>query len=171
MLSKNQNFSLVLIICLLLAGCSYRFSGGGDMPFDIRKLSIKIFENRTSETGIQNTVTNDLVNEFSKRGNVEVVSESISDSVMTGVVENMKINTVSRQTESVSDEMRVIVTISVEIADRNSVVFWKTDSVSDSEVYDVSTNKLTTEFNRKQAIAEISERLAQKVYEKLTEDF
>ncbi|MCF8069360.1 MAG: hypothetical protein K9L30_12325 [Desulfobacterales bacterium] len=141
------------------------------MPFDIRKLSIKIFENRTSETGIQNTVTNDLVNEFSKRGNVEVVSESISDSVMTGVVENMKINTVSRQTESVSDEMRVIVTISVEIADRNSVVFWKTDSVSDSEVYDVSTNKLTTEFNRKQAIAEISERLAQKVYEKLTEDF
>jgi len=170
-LYKNKYFSIVLMVTLLLAGCAYRFSGGGDMPYDINKLSIKIFENRSSENGIQNTITNDFVNEFSKRGKVAVVDASVSDSILTGVVEKVKIDTVSRQTESVTDEQRVTVTITVKIADQDGGILWTSNNISENEVYTVSSNKLITEQNRKQAIAVLSEKLAQKTYNNLTEDF
>ncbi|MBW2194935.1 MAG: hypothetical protein JRF37_04995 [Deltaproteobacteria bacterium] len=50
-------------------------------------------------------------------------------------------------------------------------VIWLTQGLSDNEPFDVSDNKLTTESNRRAAIEVISERLAEKVHDRIFLDF
>ena len=50
----------LLFFGAVLTACGYRFTGGGDLPENVRKISVAVFENRTQETGLETVVTNDL---------------------------------------------------------------------------------------------------------------
>jgi hypothetical protein len=50
-------------------------------------------------------------------------------------------------------------------------VIWSARGVSANEAYDVMSDKLATEQNRRDAISVLSKRLAEKVYNRITADF
>jgi hypothetical protein len=52
-----------------------------------------------------------------------------------------------------------------------SRVIWVRKGMTDNETYDVDDDKLVTEQNKKEAISTLSKRLAESVYNRLTEDF
>ena len=58
----------VIIISLFFSACGYRFAGSGNLPEGIQTIAIDIFKNRTTETGLENTITNDLIYEFTRKG-------------------------------------------------------------------------------------------------------
>jgi hypothetical protein len=51
---------------MFLSSCGYRFVGSGSFPAGIKSVSIPILENRTSETGMENIITNDLIYEVTR---------------------------------------------------------------------------------------------------------
>ena len=52
----------IIMSCVVeVLGCGYRFSGGGRFPAGIKSVFVEVFENNTSETGIEQTFTNDLI--------------------------------------------------------------------------------------------------------------
>ena len=161
----------VIVLSLFFSACGYRFTGSGNLPEGIQTVAIEILENRTSETGLENIITNDLIFEFVRKGrNVEKNSEK-ADGVLTGVIESQRITTISRQAQQSALARRVEIVVNLKLTGSDGEIKWSAPGVSEFEEYDVATDKVTTETNKRQAIGSLSKKLAEKVYNRLTDDF
>ena len=160
----------ILWFLAFLSACGYRFAGGGTLPSGIKSVCVTILANRTSETGVENTFTNDLIYEFTRNGKIASIDKA--DALLSGVVKSMSIETISRSGAHTSIERRVTVTLDLKLTDNDGRIIWSVKGVSGNEAYKVvSDNKLSTEQNRRNAISTLSERLAEKIYNSLTENF
>ena len=70
---------IVFFLCvgLIIASCSYRFTGGGDLPEKVKSVYVKTLENQTSETGIENFLTDDIIYEFTRNGQAAITEKAI----------------------------------------------------------------------------------------------
>ena len=159
----------ILWFLAFLSACGYRFAGGGTLPSGIKSVCVTILENRTSEIGVENTFTNDLIYEFTRNGRIASIDKA--DALLSGVVKSMSIETISRSGAHTSIERRVTITLDLKLTDNDGRIIWSAKGISGNEAYVVASDKLSTEQNRRNAISTLSERLAEKVYNSLTEDF
>jgi len=159
----------ILLLCLCFSACGYRFAGG-DFPPDIKTLCITVFENRTAETGIETLFANDLLNEFTKSSLV-LTGRAEADAVLAGEIESLAIKTVSRQGSHTALEREVRIAVALKLTDPDGVEIWSAKGISDNEAYPVTPDKSETEQNRRNAVSEISKRIAEDVYDRLTSDF
>ena len=70
-----------------------------------------------------------------------------------------------------SNEKRIIVTVELQLANQDGQTIWTAKSISANEEYQVASDKQTTEQNRRNAITELSKRLAENIYSRLTSNF
>ena len=161
----------VFFILLLFSACGYRFAGSGNLPGGAQTIAIEIFENRTPETGLENILTNDLIYEFTRRGRSVQKKSKDADAILTGVIESERITTISRQAEQRPLARRVEITVSLKLTGSDGGVKWFASNVSAFEDYDVATDTQVTNINKRQAIENLSKRLAERVYNRLTDNF
>lgn len=159
----------ILWFLAFLSACGYRFAGGGSLPSGIKSVCVTMLTNRTSETGVENTFTNDLIYEFTRNGKIASIDKA--DALLSGVVKSMSIETISRSEAQTSIERRVTITLDLKLTDNDGRIIWSAKGVSGNEAYNVASVKRSTEQNRRNAISILSKRLAEKVYNSLTEDF
>lgn len=160
-----------LALCLLTAGCGYRFAGGGDLPGGVRRLCIGVFENKTRENGLEARIANDLIYRFSRYDNIELTDKSRSEGVLTGVIRSARVTTVTHATASVSAEQRILVVMDVKLTAPGGRLLWSGDNISAYETYAVGADKYSTEANKKSALATLSSRVAERIYYRITENF
>ena len=161
----------VIIILLFFSACGYRFAGSGNLPGGIQTIAIEIFKNRTTETGLENTFTNDLIYEFTRKGRRVQKNSKEADAILTGVIESERITTISRQAQQNALARRVEIIVSLKLTDPDGGVKWSASGVAAFEDYDVATDKQANEVSKRRAIETLSKKLAEKVYNRLTEDF
>lgn len=161
----------VIVILLLFSACGYRFSGSGNLPGGIQTVAIEIFENRTTETGLENIITNDLIYEFTRKGRRVQKNSKKAEAVLTGVIESERIATISRQAQQSALARRVAIVVSLKLTGSDGVVKWSASGVSAFQDYNVTTDKQANEISKRRAIEDLSKKLAEKVYNRLTDDF
>ncbi|MEW6671063.1 MAG: LptE family protein [Thermodesulfobacteriota bacterium] len=154
---------------MLLSSCGYRFSGSGSLPAGIQRVFIHQLDNRTSETGLENTLTGDLRYEFI-RYNRSATPED-ADAVLSGTVKSLRVETISRSGQHSSLERRVTISVDLKLTDRNGRAVWSLQGLADSESYRVASDSQATDVNRRAAVSALSKRLAENIYYRLTEDF
>ncbi len=156
-------------ILLCLAGCGYRFVERGTLPGSIRSVAVPMIENRTAETGVEHLFTNDLIYEFTRNGN-NIASPEKADAVLTGGIRSISIETVSYRGQIAAVERRVKAVLDLKLVDRDGAILWSAPDVEETETYGVLDEKVATDYNKRVAIQLLSERLAEKVYQRLTEE-
>jgi len=156
---------------MFLSACCYRFAGSGSFPAGIKSVSVSVLENRTSESGMENVLTNALIYEFSRDKRITLTNTDRADALLSGVIISMRIKTISRKSTHSPLERRVTVTVNLKLTDRSGRVVRAAKGVSSQEAYEVLPDKLETEQNRRDAISALSKRLAEKVHGRITEDF
>lgn len=161
---------LTLISGFMLPACGYRFAGGGDLPASVKKISVSVFENRTAESGIENVITNDIIYEFTRNGKA-VENKEGADAYFTGIIESVSDEAISHRGSQTSLERRVRVVLSLKLTDRGGKIIWTAKEVSSDQAFTVLSNKSATENEKRNAIAVLSKRLAEKTYNMLTENF
>lgn len=161
----------IFLFCLSLLGCGYKFAGSGSFPVGIQSVCIPILKNNSSEAGVENTITNDLIYEITSHDIAILPSKSEADGVLSGVITSITIETIARQDTQTSSERRVTVTVHLTLTSRDGAIVRSVKGLSDHEEYDVATDKTETEQNKLDAISVLSKRLAEKVYNRITEDF
>jgi outer membrane lipopolysaccharide assembly protein LptE/RlpB len=167
---KKYSWALILLGSFFSA-CGYRFAGGGSLPSGITSISVKMFENRTAETGVESIITNDLIYEFSRHEQVVVTGSDKADAILTGVVQSISERAISHRGEYTSDERRVVLKLDLQLTDRTGGVIWSGKGVSDNEAYQVMSGKQATELSKRIAIQRLSKRLAENIFNRLTVDF
>jgi len=168
---KKNNIWITSLLLVFFSSCGYRFVGSGAFPAGIKSVCIPILENRTSETGVENILTNDLIYEVTRDKKVALTSRDKADALLSGVIKSMRIDTISRKGTHSSLERRVRVTVDLKLTGPDGTVIWFAKDVSANEAYDVMPDKLATEQNRRDAISVLSKRLVERLYGRITGDF
>jgi outer membrane lipopolysaccharide assembly protein LptE/RlpB len=161
----------VIFIPLFFSACGYQFAGSGNLPGGIQTIAIEIFQNRTTETGLENTITNDLIYEFTRKGRSVQKNSKDADAILTGVIESERVTTISRQAQQSALSRRVEIIVNLKLTGSDGGVKWSRSGVSAFEDYNVATDKQANEISKRRAIENLSKKLAEKVYNRLTEDF
>lgn len=165
-----RKFWIGWLVIAFISGCGYRFSGGGALPKDVKQVFVAMLENRTEETGIESVLTNDLIYEFSRSGTF-AGGKNQADAHLTGVIDSITKGTISRIGINTSQERRVSLIVSFRLTGKDGVEIWSAKGVSENETYLVEKDRETTDRNRRIAIERLSKRLAEKVYQRLTDNF
>lgn len=163
---------LVLSILVFFAGCGYRLAGRGELPGKISTISVRMLENRSSETGVETLVTNALISELNRRRTGSVTDPERADAVLSGTIQSLTWDTVAHRGVNTASERRVYITFALTLTDRSGEVLWKRSSLSGAQAYAVlEGNKSATDNNRRQAIGILAEKMAESIYRSLTDNF
>ena len=170
---KGQNIAQILLIPLVLFGCGYRFAGSGAYPGGVETIFVEVMENRSSKTGVERIVTNQIIFEFTRQRESSLSSApETADAVLKGVIVAIRTQTISRVGQEVANERQAVMTLDMKLVKMGGEVIWAVKGLIDREAYDVSEgSKIETDQNEALAIARMSERLSERVFSRLTDDF
>jgi len=173
MLQKTKIIFFILFLLILVSGCGYRFAGTGDFPEGTESIFIPILENRTSESGLEKLVTDDLIYEFTKnRKDMLAGSIGDADAVLYGIIHSISIETISRDDPNTSSERSVKLSVDTKLVVPEGRVIWRVKGITADEAYNVvPDHKHRTVQNRREAISKLSQRLAEKIFARMTDNF
>lgn len=160
-----------LTAVMAAAGCGYRFSGNGELPGGVRRLSVGVFENHTREIGLEAWIADDLIHQFSRHAHIRLTDKSHSDGHLTGVIRSAAVTTISHASTSVASERRVRMTLDVRLTGADGRVLWTGKDIIDQEPFAVASTRTQTEQNKKSALATLSDRIAERIYYMLVDCF
>ncbi len=166
----NLNKALVFLVMagLMTVSCAYRFTGADEPPFGIRRISVAMFDNKTSETAIETIFANDLMNELARDSRWRISSAREADAVFYGEIKSLAVESISREKTHSSLERRVIARADIRLKDKNGKILWAGENLWASDAYRVEPDKRKTELNLRDAISRISLKMAQNVVQHLS---
>lgn len=162
----------LLFVVPLLSGCGYHFKGAGlKAPVGVETISVLVLENKTSEIGLETLFTGNLVYEFTRSKVLRVVGKETADAVLKGSILSVATDTISHTETFASDERRVTVTLDLILMRSDGKVLWADAALHDNEVFQVASDKPTTDLNKRAAIEVLSKRLSEKAHNRILQDF
>jgi outer membrane lipopolysaccharide assembly protein LptE/RlpB len=172
-LSLQKMMGLMICLTVSVGGCGYRFSGQGEFPEGVERIFIGVFENRTTKTGIERIVTNQIVFEFTRQREKSIASsEAQADAVLKGVIKKIRTDTLSRIGTEVANEREVIMTVDVRLVRQGSrETLWAAKGITDRQAFDVADTQVDTDRNENIALARLSERMSERIFSRLTNNF
>ena len=171
-MNKVKIIAAFFLCALITYACGYRFAGSGELPDNIERIFIEVFENSTSKAGIERVVTNQLVFEFTRQREKILASDATNaDATLKGVIKKIRTKTISRVGTEVANQREVIMTIDLRLINQSGDVIWTAKALSDRQAYDVSDSKLENDRNESLAIALLSERISERIFSRLTDNF
>ena len=171
-MDKVKMIAPFFLCALITYTCGYRFAGSGELPDNIESIFIEVFKNSTSKAGIERVVTNQVIFEFTRQRKNSLASDATNaDATLKGVIKKIRTKTISRRGTEVANQREVIMTIDLSLINQSGDVIWTAKALSDRQAYDVSDSKLENDRNESLAIARLSERISERIFSRLTDDF
>lgn len=173
MSNRSLGIATISLMCLVMAACGYRFSGAGTLPKGVKRVFVNLFENRTSEVGLENTITNDVISEFVIKQKDRLATQSEADAILKGTIVSLRKDAISRTGAGEVQERRVEVVVNVSLVDPSGKTLWSAQGVSASEAYAATggIEASTAAGGQGSALSDLSKRIAERIYNRLTEDF
>lgn len=171
-LNSIIRFALIPVGIWGMVACGYHFQTAGIIPAGLEPIFIEVFENRTNQAGLETTVTNAVVFEFVKRNEAALARNAADASVvMKGVIRSVELQTISTRGRDVAGERQVTMRIDVQLVAADGQVKWAAKNLSDQEAYSVSNDKFLNEEKQRAALGLVSTRIAERVYDRLIDNF
>jgi len=156
---RKSNLISYIFLSLILAGCSYSFTGSS-IPPDMKTIAIPVFDDVSgyTEAGLRENLTNLLIQKFIQDNSLQVVDRKYSDTILEGIILSVRDEPFVIAGNEQVNSRRVLIQARVKFIDqRSKKQYWER---SFSQYADYSPDGGT--FAKQQAI--------QKAIENLTED-
>jgi outer membrane lipopolysaccharide assembly protein LptE/RlpB len=174
LLNQCRNIAFVLLCTVVLNACGYRFAGQGQYPRGVEKILIEVFENRTSNVGVERVVTNQVIFEFTRQREKSLTNRAEdADAILKGVIRTISTQTIARVGTEVASQREVVMTVDLQLVQQDGrQVLWSAKGISDRQAYDVvEGSSIATNQNETVAIARLSERISERIFSRLTNNF
>ena len=155
----------------LLAGCGYHLEGGGYINEGVTRVSIAVFENKSSEARAGMSFTNQLIQEIQTKTDTVVVDSDKATRKITGTVNAITFSALSRVTTETVVERKVTALVDVQLTGPEGEVLWSVKNLSSTESYAVDSDKVDDEANKREAVEKIALRSAERVVSKMVSNF
>jgi outer membrane lipopolysaccharide assembly protein LptE/RlpB len=163
----------LLSAALLLAGCGYRFAGGGDsIDPALRTVFVETFVNRTSEANIENILRSAFISQFTQGSRFKLSrSREEADAIFRGTVLSLQASTLAYKANDLAAEERMTVTLEISLEERESGrVIWSDGAFTATGDYAVPTLG-AKEAGRKNALAKLGSDTAERAYRLMMSGF
>ncbi len=174
---KHRSIVFCSLLCLFLSGsgCGYTLVGQGNLPEHIKTIAIPTFENTTLEGGIEEIITQAVIEEFVGGGKVRLVSETEADALLSGTITTYNADeAVTYNEENEVSSYKLVVEVEVELQDLvNETVLWQTSGLNEESDFEGGPgfNITDQEENEHEALQDVAEELAQEIRTLSTEGF
>lgn len=115
--------SILLVLLVLAAGCSYGFAGGG-LPPHVRTMAVLPFENETASSELQRELHEALRDKLRDRLGVRDAAEDRADAVVRGTIRAYDVDVPvaysADATQSMTARRRLQITIDIAIVDQTT---------------------------------------------------
>lgn len=157
----------------LMGGCGYQFPGGTDSrPKGIHRLHIPMVENSTTHTELTFTLTNAMVEQFTRSKALRLTSLDAAEAVLKTEITSVEILGAARDEDRTgSAARRVIVFVKAFLRRTDSGEKLWEGSAEGRRTYRVTDDQSTVEANLSLALADIAEEVAEKIHDALLQDF
>ncbi|WP_212637864.1 LPS assembly lipoprotein LptE [Desulfocicer vacuolatum] len=152
-----------MIIALLLGGCGYHIQGNTPLPAGIKAVHVTLFENRSGESGVENTFTDLFIDELLMKTDAKVTDEAHARGFVTGIIRSISVGDLTRSSDDAVLQGLVRATMDLSMADETGNVVWGVKGYSDSKVYTASSSNVTDESAKQEAVEYIARRLSEKL--------
>jgi|Deesub1362B_J571_1020462.scaffolds.fasta_scaffold01505_2 hypothetical protein len=152
--------AIVLVFSAIRCG-PYSLSGSS-LPPHIKTIAVPLFEDRTSEFGIREKLTDAVIEEITRDNTLKIVSQELADAIVIGKILSVD-DRVDTYTEKEDVQAyRVFVTVEVEVRDvKMNKPLWK-ERWSQWGIYSLQEGFEA----RQQAIEEAIQKLAEDILNK-----
>ncbi len=147
---KICNFNLLfvfLITVISVSSCGYGFRGSGSiLPADVKRVYIPAVENNSSESGLTQTLTEALRDEFERYGALYVVDDlSEADAVLLAKITEVKRETrTSTATDNTALQYDTHLRLSADLSKTNGQKLWSSNKIAVSSSFATSSNVVVT---------------------------
>lgn len=167
-----KNLTSIVLLSALM-GCGYGLTGGvNNLPPDVRSIAIPVFANNTPELGIETVFTNAVIDEFLHSNLLPIKDESQADAVLLGTIKSIDLSSLAYNRKDVAIQRRVTLDLDIVLkTQKEGRVLWQVKNLSDNQEFEVNSDPVRTDANRKEAIREIAIRTAEKIHYRTFENF
>ena len=138
---------MLLVSAAVAAGCAYTFNKKGDSSF--KTIAVESFENRTSEYGLTDRLTNIVVEAFIKDGSMRVVPAEKAEAVLRGTLVKYERQVAQFDITDQVETYKVVLEFEVSLSTPgNDSTLW-TQSMTQEGIY--SASKETEEIGQQRA--------------------
>jgi hypothetical protein len=170
---RGYRLAVAVLVCAALAtACGLRFQGKAQLPGGAQHLFVDIFENRTNQLGLETTVTNAVVFEFTRRSKQSMVSNRAdADLIMRGIIRSVELGTAVARFEDSGGARTVTLTLDVQMVAPDGQVKWSATGLTGSDTYVVSDDKFFSQDRQRATLAVVATRIAERIYNQFTHNF
>ncbi len=158
----NPGVFPIVFLCVFMAvtGCYYSTSQGSRAG-DIRNIVIPLFDNTTVETGIQETLTDKVIERFLSNGEFRIVDIRQADAAIIGVITNLQEESLAFSQGTIARDGRITIVVDVrfETVDKKEVI-WEERQLRTYGDYAIDTG---TDADREPALETAIEKMAEEI--------
>jgi hypothetical protein len=164
-----------LIFCLAVVsfGCGYHVVGRRGSLDGIQRVTIQTFQNSSFEPGYELEMTEAFLQEFHRRGTVELVSDpSQADLVLSGRVLPIKASDDTYSSATLALEYSLVVGVEISaVLEEGTKVTLGSGTFTEKERYLASADIEAARKNKKEALRKVASTLAGQVHDALNQRF
>jgi len=170
---------LMLLALLLVSGCGYRPVVLRGPLAEANGVNVTLFANKTIRPGVEAVLARELVHEFALRSGGKVLPGPEADLELTGTVLSYTTVPISYTALDTIREYKSVLTVQAILRQRQTQkVLWKADLVeeqafpaSEEQAFPGIDNIALQQNAEEAAIAKISRRLSEQIWQKIGERF
>jgi hypothetical protein len=155
-----------LAVVILFLACSCGYSASALLSSKFKRIYIPTFENETAQYGIEQELTEAVVQAFTTDNRLTVVSESDADIMLRGVIVQYERGALTFDRAQTVEEFRVSINISVALEDLSEgKIVWEDNTMNAWESYSETTEGVSED----EATAAVMQTLASDIVSRTLE--
>ena len=167
MQTKINTIVLTLLLwSIVISGCGYYSFSGSTLPPHLRTIAIPIFENRTTEFGIPEDLTDALIDKFTEDNSLKVLDRRAADSMIAGTILSVREQAGAYTVQEQVKEIRIYIRIQAKFEDiKKNKVMWEQE-FTQWGTYNPDLPLTQSGSNRQDAIEEALEKISADIFNK-----
>ena len=158
----HRIFLAALLAGLCVGGCGYSLQG--NLPDHIKSVAVPVFRNRTTEPGVESTISSAVVNAFTTNGKLRVVSLDAADSMLEGEIIGFEVQSLAFDSRLNLRSYRLAVTMNVRFRDlKKSAMLWEQQGLREVVDFQVAGQVSDTVSREEGAVKQAAVEIGRKV--------
>jgi len=160
--SSSRILIFALMATLWLGSCGYSLQG--NLPDHIKSVAVPVFRNRTTEPGVESTISRAVVNAFTTNGKLRVVSLDAADSMLEGEIIGFEVQSLAFDSRLNLRSYRLAVTMNVRFRDlKKSAMLWEQQGLREVVDFQVAGQVADTVSREEGAVKQAAVEIGRKV--------
>ncbi len=159
-------FFIFLLTLIFKFQCAYYSFSGSTLPSYIRTVAVPMFENKTSEFGVPEDMTDAIISRFTQDNTLKVVDQRTADSIVLGSIANVREQAGAYNTKEKVNEIRIYITVKAKFEDlKKHQLIWE-ETITQWGTYNPDLPAGTEGSTRQDGISQAVGKIVEDIFNK-----